>query len=129
MSFDVWRHNLPRIEIYGTDGTLSVSDPNTFDGPVNLYKPGTDPKSAQCEEMPLTHIYPENSRGMGVADMAYAIHGKRKHRASGELAHHVLDAMLAFEDSSKSGKHISLTSTTERPDMLPLGLANGTLDE
>ena len=46
----------------------------------------------------LTHYWVENSRGVGVADMAYAIRDSRPHRASGELAYHVLDLMHAFHD-------------------------------
>jgi len=123
-SFDVWAANLPRIEIYGTEGSLSVPDPNTFGGPVRLRRAN----GTEWEEMPLTHIYTENSRGLGVADMAAAIRSNRPHRASGELAHHVLDIMQAFHDASHEGKHIELTSTCERPAPLPLGLRPGLVE-
>ena len=79
--------------------------------------------------MPLTHGYAENSRGIGVADMAYALRSGRPHRASGELAYHVLDIMHAFHDASREGKHVELSSTCTRPAPLPLGLREGTLDE
>jgi hypothetical protein len=78
--------------------------------------------------MPYTHIYPEQSRGLGVADMAYALRSGRPHRASGQLAYHVLDIMHAFHDASREGKHIELTSG-HRPAPLPTGLTYGTLDE
>ena len=123
-SFDVWAANLPRIEIYGTEGSLSVPDPNTFGGPVRLRRSN----GTEWEEMPLTHIYTENSRGLGVADMAAAIRSNRPHRASGELAHHVLDIMQAFHDASREGKHIELSSTCERPAPLPLGLRPGLVE-
>ncbi len=113
-SFDVWSHNLPRIEVYGTEGSMIVPDPNTFGGPVFVRKAS----ESTWQEVPLTHAYSENSRGIGVADMAHAIHSGRPHRANAALAYHVLDIMQAFHDSSNAGKHIELTSSCERP--LPL---------
>src|SRR5205085_2199696 len=80
---------LPRIEVYGETGSLSVPDPNTCGGPVRLRRPG----EAQWIDVPLNHSYSENSRGLGLADMAKAIRDDRPHRASGDLAYHVLDAM------------------------------------
>jgi len=124
MSFDVWAAQLPRIEIYGTEGTLSVPDPNTFGGPVRLYRPG----NRDWMEIPLTHGYTENSRGLGVADMAAAIQTGRPHRASGDLAYHVLDVMQAFLDAAEAGRTISIESTCERPKPLPLGLRHGQID-
>lgn len=123
-SFDVWAAELPRIEIYGTTGSLQVPDPNGFGGPVRLFRPGQKGWS----EMPLSHGYAENSRGIGVADMANALKSGRAHRASGELAFHVLDIMHAFHDSANAGKHVALESTCARPAPLPLGLRHGTLD-
>ena len=123
-SFDVWGGNLPCIEIYGTQGTLSVPDPNGFGGPIRIHRPGM----AEWLEMPLTHGYSDNNRSIGVADMAYALRSGRPHRANGALAYHVLDIMHAFHDASREGKHIELTSGVERPAMLPLGLLPGTLD-
>ena len=123
MSFDVRAAQLPRIEIYGTEGTLSVPDPNTFGGPVRIGGKGKD-----WQDVPLTHGYTENSRSIGVADMANAIESGRAHRASGELAFHVLDAMEAAADASAQGKAITLTSTCKRPAALPMGLQPGMLD-
>jgi predicted dehydrogenase len=124
-SFDVWAAELPRIEIYGTEGSLSVPDPNGFGGPVLIRRAG----ASQWSEVPLTHGYADNSRGIGVADMAYALRSGRPHRASGKLAYHVLDLMHAFHDASREGKHIELESTCERPAPLPMGLQHGQLDE
>jgi len=124
-SFDVWSSELPRIEIYGTQGTLSVPDPNSFGGPVRIRRQG----AADWSDIPLTHIYTENSRGIGVADMAYAIQSGRPHRVNGELAYHVLDLMHAFHDASREGRHHEMASTCVRPAALPMGLIAGTLDE
>jgi len=122
-SFDVWSHSLPRIEIYGSEGSLSVPDPNIFGGPVRLRRAG----EKEWQEVPLTHSA-EVGRGIGVADMAYALTSKRPVRASGELAYHVLDVMQAFEDASNTGKHVDIASTCAQPAPLPVGLAKGTLD-
>lgn len=123
-SFDVQASALPPIEIYGSEGTLAVPDPNIFGGPVRVRRS----PAADWEEIPLTHGYTENSRGIGVADMAYALRSGRAHRANGELAYHVLDVMQAFLDSSLEGRHIELSSTCSRPTPLPVGLRHGTLD-
>ncbi|HEY3377429.1 MAG TPA: Gfo/Idh/MocA family oxidoreductase [Armatimonadota bacterium] len=123
-SFDVWAAELPRIEIYGTEGTLSVPDPNGFGGPVRVRRAG----ASDWSDVPLTHGYAENYRSIGVADMAYALRSGRPHRASGALAYHVLDIMHAVHDASNEGKHIELTSGVERPAALPLGLREGQLD-
>ncbi len=124
-SFDVWAHNLPRIEIYGSKGTLSVPDPNTFRGPVQVRLAGEQ----EWTDVPLTHGHDTNSRGIGLADMAYALRSGRPHRATGELAYHVLDIMHAIHDASREGRHIELTSTCARPAPLPLDLPDGVLDE
>ena len=121
MSFDVWGAHLPWMEIYGTDGSLAVPDPNTFGGPVRLLK--RDAK--EWDEMPLQFGYTQNSRGLGVADMADAIRKDRPHRASGELLCHVLDVMEGIDDASRAGRHYRVKSTFERPAPLPLGLLDG----
>ncbi len=124
-SFDVWAAEVPKLEIYGATGSLSLPDPNTFDGPVRLRQAGDD----TWRPVPLTHPYTANSRGLGVADMAHALRSGRPHRANGDLAFHVLDVMDAIETASREGRHVELTSTCERPAPLPAGLAEGTLDD
>jgi len=123
-SFDVWAANVPRIEIFGTEGSLSVPDPNTFGGVPMLKRMDAD----AWNEVPLTHGYADNCRGIGPADMAAAIADGRSHRASGELAYHVLDIMHAIHDASEQGQHVVLESTCERPAPLPMSLVNGMLD-
>jgi predicted dehydrogenase len=115
MSFDVWAANVPRIEIYGSEATLSVPDPNTFDGPVRIRRAG----DSEWHDVPLTHGNTGNSRGIGVADMAEALRSGRPHRVNGNLAYHVLEIMHAIHDASDQGQHINLASTCKRPDPLP----------
>ena len=124
-SFDVWAANVPRIEIYGTEGSLDVPDPNNFGGPVRLWQPDT----REWRDVPLTRPYAQNSRGIGVADMAYALRSGRPHRSSGALGFHVLEAMHGFHDASSQDGHYLMSSTVERPAPLPADLTPGTLDE
>ncbi len=123
-SFDAGAGDLG-ITIYGTEGTMIVPDPNTFGGPVKVKRRGFK----DFAEANLTHSYADQSRGLGVADMAYALQSGRAHRASGALAYHVLDVMHAFHDASREGRHITLTSGIARPAPLPSGLRDGVLDE
>jgi predicted dehydrogenase len=125
MSFDVWASQLPCIEIYGTEGTLSVPDPNFPGGTPRLKR--ADAKD--WADVPLSHPYAELARSTGVADMAHALRSGRPHRASGELAYHVLDLMHCFHEASESGRHVKVESTCERPLPFPLGLREGVLDE
>lgn len=120
MSFDVWQANLPKIEIYGSEGTLGVPDPNMFEGPVRLWQH----ESREWREMPLANAFIEDWRGLGVADMAYAIRDGRPHRAGGSLAYHVLDIMHAVHDASREGRHVELDSRCERPEPLRAGEFN-----
>lgn len=123
-SFDIWAHQLPRIEIYGSKGTLAVPDPNGFGGPVRIRRAG----AKEWEDVELTHGYAENSRGLGVADMAAALTSGGTHRANGDLTYHVLDLMHAFHDASDQGCHVKVESTVSQPAAMPADLAPGDID-
>ena len=124
MSFDVWAADLPWIEIYGTSGSLKTPDPNTFGGVVQVRRAG----ATTWSPVPLTHGYVDNWRGLGLADMAAALASGRPHRASGELALHVLEAMNAFLESSADERYITLQSAVKRPAPLPMNLRDGQID-
>jgi predicted dehydrogenase len=123
-TFDVWKANLPRIEIYGSKGTLQAPDPNTFGGPVGLWKAD----SKEWEEIPLLPIRSQNSRSLGLADMAHAIRSGRAHRANGEMAYHVLDIMHSIHDAAREGCHITMSSSCTRPAPMPVDLPQNLLD-
>jgi len=125
-TFAVWSSQLPRIEIYGTEGTLAVPDPNSLGGPVRI-RPAS---SGEWQDVTLTHGHSDGGKwGIGVADMAHAILSGRPHRATGEQAFHVLDLMHGFLDASRDGKHYSPVSKMQRPAPVPTGLADNTLDD
>ncbi len=115
MSFDVPASRLPRIEVYGTEGTLSVPDPNGFDGPVEVWRTGRP----EWVTLPPSAGHPGAGRGYGVADLAEALATGRPHRASAELAYHVLDIMQSLLDAARNGTAVTLTSTCLRPDPVP----------
>jgi predicted dehydrogenase len=124
ISFDVHRHGHQPIEIYGADGSLQAPDPNMFGGPVRVFRPGNE----DWQEVAFSHGYSDNSRGIGVADMAQGILSGRPHRCNGDLAYHVLEIMHAYEKSSTEGKMVEIESTCEQPAALPLGMLPGVLD-
>ena len=124
-SFDV-KHggNGPAIEIYGTEGSMSVPDPNDTGGPVKL----RTAKFTDWVQVRHTHPYAEGSRGVGVADMAIAITKGTKHRANEAIAMHALDVMQAIHESSDRGTHIMLTTTCERPEPMRADLPEWVLE-
>lgn len=124
MSFDMPKHRHSPIEVYGTEGTMLVPDPNFFDGQIEIAKTGEE-----WQPVPTEHGHAEhNLRIMGVADMATAIRSGRPHRANGDLAFHVLEVMEAFQRSSDAGTHIDMTTRPERPAMMPVHLKTGEFD-
>jgi len=124
MSFDVWQHKHSHIEIYGTEGSMVVPDPNKFGGTVQLASGGEEWRDV----VPKGPYADGEFRGIGVADMAHAIQAGRPHRANVELAFHVLEIMEAFDRSAQSGQAIDLNSTCQRPAALPTELPAGHLD-
>jgi predicted dehydrogenase len=124
MSFDVPRYRHAPIELYGLKGSMGVPDPNFFDGEILLATDKEDWKPT-----PIQHGHAEhNLRIMGVADMAHAIRSGRPHRASGDLAFHVLEVMEAFQRSSDERRHIEMSTRPERPAMMPVHLKTGEFD-
>ncbi len=116
-SFDVWWVEGPSIEVFGTEGSLQVPHPNMFGGTVRMRM-----REEAVHEMPLTYQYAEDSRGIGLADMAEAIAEGRPHRANAEVAFHVLEIMEAYLQSDREGRHVEITSRCERPQAMEPGL-------
>lgn len=117
-SFDTWNSTLPRIEIHGTAGSISVPDPNTFGGDVLLFTPEAG------EWKPVEHQHRSDlQRGIGVADMAECIELEKLHRVNGAMALHVLETMIAFGESSAEGQFVTIESKTQRPEALAVNLS------
>jgi predicted dehydrogenase len=120
-SFEVWAHRHTPIELYGTEGSLAVPDPNRFGGEALLCPAGGD-----WQAMPQTHGYADdNYRILGVVDMADAIAKGRPHRASGALAYHALEVMEALVGSCEGRGLVTIESRCARPEPMPADLKTG----
>lgn len=117
VSFEVWATRIPLFEVHGTAGTLAVSDPNRFSDPVLL----ATAEDREFREVPVAAGYADAGRGVGLADLARAIETDRPHRASGELAFHVLEIMEAVLTAGREHAVVTLASTVERPAAVPSG--------
>jgi predicted dehydrogenase len=115
MSFDTWAATLPRIEVYGATGSLSVPDPNYFDGDVRLFTRDRP----EWVDLPVSAGYVGAGRGYGVADLALGIDAGEPHRAGAEVALHVLEVMEAVQVAADGGSAVTVRSTCERPQ--PVG--------
>ena len=107
----------------GSKGTLRVPDPNCFGGPVVLHTP-----EKGDEEIPLAFDYPENSRALGLAEMASALKAGRRPRAGWKQTLHVLEVLTGFERAVQNGGYLDMTTTYEREAPMTMGLAHGVLD-
>ncbi|WP_129667293.1 Gfo/Idh/MocA family protein [Phytoactinopolyspora endophytica] len=110
-SFDSSVHR-NMIEVAGTEGTLSVPDPNQFRGSLTVLATGQQ----DWQELPIEGT--SLGRGIGVVDMARSIRAGVPHRASGELALHVLEMMTAISTSAETGEFVTIRSRVDRPEPL-----------
>jgi predicted dehydrogenase len=122
-SFDGVATTAAPIEIHGTEGSLAVPDPNGFDGDVSLRVRGT----TEWQVVSPTHGYVGADRGIGLRDFVHTAAG-RDSRASGAFGLHVLEIMTALLRSAQEGGTISLTTTVERPPIVPLTPARAPAD-
>ncbi|MEL7343872.1 MAG: Gfo/Idh/MocA family oxidoreductase [Pseudomonadota bacterium] len=133
MSFDVWDSETPRFEIYGETGTICIPDPdpvhgaNIFGGEVWLRTRETSRWAHQprpqgrenWDVVPCHHGFENDSRALGLLDLAYAAQSGRVPRASGELAYHVFEVMDAIQRAPKLGAYQTIESRVDRPEPLP----------
>ncbi|MBE6732081.1 MAG: Gfo/Idh/MocA family oxidoreductase [Ruminococcaceae bacterium] len=116
-TFDVINPGCHNIEIYGSEGTLIVPDPNCFDGDI-IVKHLKDEKESH---FPLMFDYNENSRALGLADMAKALETGRAPRGSYKQTLHVLEIMESFITSGRKRETVDLETkyTREMPMVIP----------
>ena len=116
-SFQSSRPRVGVVEVSGTEGTLSLPDPNMFDGELRIWRDGMFEES-DAEVVPATGS--TFSRGAGVVELARAIRAGRPERASGEFAFHVLDLMVSIQKSAETdGAAVTIESTVTNPPALP----------
>jgi len=100
----------PLFELQGTAGVLTCYDPNDFIGEVSLSN-----NNKYAVPLPLIHGFAQEFRGLGVADMAYAIKNKRKPRADCEMGYHAFEAIHGIIQSCETGQIYKMKSTCTRP--------------
>ncbi len=122
-TFDVYYPGQARFEVYGSRGTLFVPDPNGFGGPVKLFTPGEGMKDIE-----LMFDYPDNSRALGLADMAKALQTGRPFRANCSQTFHVLEIMEGFAKSGREGHEVPIESRFERQPPMNPAMEHGILD-
>ena len=125
MSWDVFRHSIPPIELHGTRGSLRLPDPDTFGGTLAISRGGaawedlpTDTLLHGGRNWPFAAPDRANYRMLGVADLVSALAAGRPPRASGALALHVLDVMEAILDAAATGQARFVDGTVAQPDPL-----------
>ena len=101
------------LEVSGTHGTILLPDPNKFFGDAVV--------TSQSGQERIPSGDATATRGVGVVELAQAIHEERPERASGRLALHVLDAALATLEAAESGIPVQLSTTAQAPPLLPPG--------
>lgn len=109
-TFDVWKAKLPFLEVYGSKGSLSISDPNLFGGKIELAD-----TAGEWREVPLTFGYSDNNRGLGLADMAHGILTGGQSRVDAKYAVHILETMDAILESASTGTRVELKTCPDRP--------------
>ncbi len=124
-TFDVHYDTQARFEVYGSEGTLIVPDPNTFGGPIKLLRP----EEGRYVEMPLLFDYKENSRGLGLADLAKSVVNRdRASRTSADSLLHVLEIMTAYQRSSDKAARVEMQTPYTRGDAMKKAVLKGVLD-
>ncbi|TQM11663.1 Gfo/Idh/MocA family protein [Pseudonocardia kunmingensis] len=112
------RSEIPAVHVYGTDGAITLPNPNNFADPAYIRRYG----ERDWNELPgsgPTNGGPHNQRGLGVAEMVVAIQEGRIPRASAELACHVVDLVGALVRSGERGERVELTTTCTPPSPIP----------
>jgi predicted dehydrogenase len=130
MSWDVWKHGHPPIELYGAEGSLRVPDPNFFGGVVEVTDKGGDWTTLDSSDRIFgkpnwrspnwAPSMPDraNYRCLGIAELSRAAQKGTPHRSSGALASHVLEAMHAILRAGATGETVKVRSRIERPPAL-----------
>ena len=114
------------ITLFGSRGILKVGDPDSFSGPVTLVYAD----QPECT-LPFTHGYNGvntvepapfdgyGHRGVGAAEMAYAIRAGRPNRCSKEYGLHCLEVLAGMEESAATGRTVEPRSRFEMRPLAP----------
>lgn len=120
-SWDVWKNDHPIMELYGTEGTMTVPDPNFFGGDLLVSERDGENTAISWDHpfgVPNFEDVHANYRGAGLADMCLSINEGRPHRCNDAFATHVVEVMTAILDAGENGEVMTMTTTCERPEVL-----------
>ena len=121
-SWDVWAHRHAPMELYGTEGSIFLPDPNFFGGKVEVSQHGEAISPLEEWDHPLGIPNQQHKQGMmanyrtaGLADLALAIMEERDPRCSLDRALHGIDVMTAILKSGEEHRFVELSTTCTRP--------------
>jgi predicted dehydrogenase len=125
-SWDVWAHRHAAMELYGSEGSLYVPDPNFFGGELLMTRRDGAPEPVDLSDNPLGTINDShgpgrdfaNYRTVGLADMAIALREGRDMRCSFDRALHAVEIMTGIMKSGETGKFVAMKTTCTRPAYL-----------
>ncbi|NKN37815.1 Gfo/Idh/MocA family oxidoreductase [Agrobacterium sp. a22-2] len=133
-SWDVWSHRHANMELYGTEGSLYVPDPNFFGGTVEASGRNKEIAPLADWDHPFGINNQEHANGpranyrtAGLADMALAILGGRDARCSLDRALHGVDVMVSILKSGETGEFVTLSTTCTQPAALGVDEARALL--
>lgn len=112
------------FKIMGTEGILYLGDPNNFGDKVYIKK-----QNGEKLEFPISHPYAQNSRGIGAADLAWALRTGREPRISFEMGYHALEIINALKECENDGKMKSFTTEVKRPQVISTEYYGGGSEE
>lgn len=128
------------FSVQGTEGVLHLFHPNFYSGPIVMERPGAICDEAEGiginqeggyrpipdrVELPILHGFCNNTRGLGLADMAYALRNSRKPRADYSVGLHAMEIIHGMLESSRSNTVYQMTTTCERPKPRKTGVEIG----
>ncbi|MEI7846639.1 MAG: Gfo/Idh/MocA family oxidoreductase [Chloroflexota bacterium] len=109
----------PSLVLFGSLGIMYMADPNRFGGEVKvILKGNSEPVILQ-----QSHAFSDESRGLGVADMAWSLRMGRKNRASKEMAYHALEVLHGLVRSSQAKSNQVIQSSFEKTPPIPRGFS------
>lgn len=133
-SWDVWSHRHANMELYGTEGSLYVPDPNFFGGVVEASGRDKNIQPLEAWDHPFGRNNQESPQGpranyrtAGLADMAVAILEGRDARCSLERTLHGVDVMVSILKSGETGEFVTLSTTCTQPAALGIDEAQALL--
>jgi predicted dehydrogenase len=125
-SWDVASHGHHNIELYGTDGSIFVPDPNFFNGELTVANlegtketvtPWDHPFGKANQELDGPHPR-ANYRNAGLSDMLLSLEDGHTPRCGLDVALHAIDVMTSILKAGETGQVITLRTTCERPAAL-----------